>query len=224
MRCLLAFCIILVSCFQTEAQRLGLPDSNKYRINLPDYWKPGNKIWQILTDKLPLVCEELKDKDICGDDCTPFYTIEFIMSDPVIFSHFPIHISSTYTNNQHSKPTETWEIQTSYGFECSLLLRNEKGIYTKRFIIVDTNEVWKISNRVVLNSYAPAPQQNIFYRRTSNRSGIIDPLANPSNLQVTPATGQQGETPFAYINRNKEKLVPSWRDMFAVVDLKINSW
>jgi hypothetical protein len=221
----LVFCFFLsVYCLAgATAQRLATVEPNKYRIDLPEYWKPGDRVWKILTDKLPLVCEEIKDKELCGDNCNPGYTIEFEMSDPVIFEYFPNHISSSYTNNQFRRPSENWEIQTLYGFECSLLLRNERGVLITRFILVDTNEVWIVSNRVTLASYSPPPIQTDFLRRIRpNRYGIVDP--NPSNQQIIPETGQEGETPYSYINRNREKLTPTYRDMFAVVDRKINSW
>jgi hypothetical protein len=85
-------CFVLsVSCMaEVTGQRLSTPDSNKYRIDLPSYWKPGNKVWKILIDKLPLVCAEIKDKEICGDDCNPAYSFEFEMSDPVILIISPI--------------------------------------------------------------------------------------------------------------------------------------
>lgn len=221
----LFFCFFLSVCCLTETtgQRLLPVDTNKYRINLPEYWKPGNRVWKILTDKLPFVCNEIKDKELCGDHCNPLYTVEFEMSDPVIFEYFPNHISSIYTNNQFVKPSETWEIQTLYGFECSLLLRNEKGILITRFILVDTNEVWRISNRVTLASYAPPPIPATVARRTrNNRNGNVDAEPNiPVNI---PQMSQEGETPYSYINRNREKLTPAYRDMIAVVDRKINSW
>ena len=221
----LLFCIFLFVCCvnETTGQRLPNVDTNKYRIELPEYWKPGNRVWKILTDKLPLVCNELKDKELCGDHCNPLYTLEFEMSDPVIFEYFPNHISSIYTNNQFVKPSETWEIQTLYGFECSLLLRNEKGVLITRFILVDTNEVWRVSNRVTLASYSPPPIQATIARRTRNsRNGNVDA---EQNIPVyIPQMSQEGETPYFYINRNREKLAPTYRDVITVVDRKINSW
>ncbi|MBI5857246.1 MAG: hypothetical protein HZB42_06315 [Sphingobacteriales bacterium] len=226
MKIFLSFCVFLSVCSSVAvSQHLNRIDTNKYRINLPDYWKPGNKIWQILSDKLPLVCEEIRDKELCGDDCNPRYTIEFEMSKPVVFEYRPVHILSAYSNNLNTRPTETWDIQTIYGFECSLLLRNETGQYIKRFIIVDMNETWRISNRVTLNSYASPPAILLYGRRIiPGRRGIIDPVVNPANQQILPATAQEGETPYAYILKNREKLAPAFRDMFDVIDQKICSW
>ncbi|HEY6064248.1 MAG TPA: hypothetical protein VIV35_11600, partial [Chitinophagaceae bacterium] len=61
-------CFVLsVSCLaRATGQRLPTVDSNKYRIDLPEYWKPGNRVWKILTDKLPLICDEIKNRELCG--------------------------------------------------------------------------------------------------------------------------------------------------------------
>lgn len=213
------------------AQSLAQIDENKYRIILPDYWKPGNKVWKILTDKLPGVCEELKDKELCGDDCNPKYTIELELSDLVITDYVPNHISSDYRNSSQYRQTDNWDIRTMYSFESSLLLRNEKGVIITRMILVDTNEVWSVSNRVTLAAYAPAPPGNnnpfLLARRMSSRSNTNDPSVIYNQImapQVIPQAAQEGETPFAYINKNKEKLVPSQRDMLAIIDAKISDW
>jgi hypothetical protein len=220
---LLCFFLSVFCLSKTEGQRILPVDSNKYRIDIPDYWKPGNRVWKILTDKLPLVCNEIKDKELCGDNCNPLFTLEFEMTEPIIFEYFPNHISSSYTNNQFVKPNETWDIQTLYGFECSLLLRNEQGILITRFILVDTNEVWRVTNRVTLASYSP-PQIpiNNTLRTKSRRNGSIEPatVIQPIITEL----GSEGETPYSYINRNRERLVPTIRDMYAIADMKINSW
>lgn len=214
--------VSLFSFSPTEAQHLASIDSNKYRINLPDYWKPGQRIWRILSDKLPVVCDEIRDKELCGDDCNPWLRIEFEISAPVILDYFPNHISSSYTNTQLSRPSDLWDIQTTYTFEASFLLMDNNDRIITRFILVDSNEVWKHSNRVTLASYAPAPPPAAYLRRTSpNRSGIIP---DPGYQQLIPITGQEGITPFSYINKNREKLAPSLKDMLTVIDTKIASW
>ncbi|MEQ1676594.1 MAG: hypothetical protein ABL876_07835, partial [Chitinophagaceae bacterium] len=74
--------------FHAASQRdLSLIDENKYRINLPDYWARGNKVWQILDEKLPDICPELKGKELCGDNCNPKYTIEFYITDPLVYEY-----------------------------------------------------------------------------------------------------------------------------------------
>lgn len=223
---LFCFFLFLYGLTETTGQRLPNVDSTKFRIELPEYWKPGNRVWKILTDKLPLVCNEIKDKELCGDHCNPLYTFHFEMSDPVIFEYIPNHISSIYTHNQYVKPTENWEIQTRFGFECSLLLRNEKGELITRFILVDTNEVWSVANRVTLASYSPPPIPANSSRRNrgSRYATTLEPEPIIQNQSVIPQFGQEGETPYSYINRNREKLTPTYRDMIVIVDRKINSW
>jgi hypothetical protein len=205
-----SFFISIVS----SAQKLSDVDTGKYSIHLPDYWKRGNKIWQILNDKLPLVCEELKDKELCGDNCNPKYSIEFEMSEPVVFDYYPSHVFS-------DKETETWDIITWYGFTASLLLLNEKNELLTKFILVDTNEVWKVSNRVKLASYRPSPPMKIYK---------LDPKYTAMNYlvdnQYIPkgSVGISGETPYSYINNNKGSLYPTQRGMLSIIDEKIKSW
>lgn len=219
---LLFLTVSLFSLTEIEAQHLASVDSNKYRINLPDYWKPGQRIWRILSDKLPEVCEDIRDKELCGDDCNPWLRIEFEMSAPIILDYLPNHISSNYANNQLSRPSDIWDIQTTYVFEASLLLMDNNNKIITRFILVDTDEVWRHSNRITLPSYAPTPPPIYNIRRTTpNRSGTI---SDPIYQQLAPASGQEGITPFSYINKNKEKLAPSLKDLLAVIDTKIASW
>jgi hypothetical protein len=214
-----------------HAQTLEHIDENKYRINLPGYWKPGNKIWKILTDKLPSVCEELKEKELCGDDCNPKYTVELEMSDPLIIDYRASHLSSDYRNISWYRQTDNWEIRTVYSFESSLLLRNEKGIIVTRMILVDSTELWSIAHRVTLAAFTPAPppRNNLFLleRRANSRNITTDPAVAYNQVaspQIIQQAGQEGETPFAYINKNKDKLVPSQRDMLTIIDGKISSW
>ena len=206
------FCLLLISVAGGQSK---LPlDTAKYRLELPDYWKPGNKIWQILSDKLPLVAEELKDKELCGDDCNPKYRIQFEISEPVIFDHYPSHVS-TYKNK------ETWEFTTFYGFSCSLLLINDQNELITRFILVDTNEVWLIKHRAELMSYKPSHPQKLTLTPTYYYGGA-SAVRDMSGYVGT--TGYLGQTPFSYIINNEDKLAPAYRDLMGIVDNKIRSW
>lgn len=217
-------CLILVfTCLATLHSQRSIPlDTGKYRINLPDFWKPGNKVWKILTDKLPLVCDEIKDKQICGDDCRPAYSFELVISEPVVYDIYSSMVSSNYTSNQFVKPTETWNIQTLYGFQSFLLLINDKGTIITKFVLVDTNEVWRVTNRVTLPAYSsPPPPATQARRRVPvrySRDNII-PVMEPQ----VPTSGQEGETSYSYINRNRDRLIPATRDLFAIVDKKIRA-
>lgn len=206
-------CFFSVVC---PGQKLSTVDTGKYSIHLPEYWKPGNKIWQILTDKLPLVCEELKDKEVCGDNCNPKYTIEFEMSEPVVFDYYP---SPVFSDNR----TETWEIATLYGFTSYLLLFNEKNELLTKFVLVDTNEVWKVKHRAKLISFAPPPPLKIYMLSPPNPNQAQANVMNEQSLMKS--TGiSAGQTPYSYINNNKETLSPTQRDMLGIIDDKIKSW
>jgi len=220
---LFCFAICTGSLMVTEGQHLSSVDTGKFRINLPPYWKAGNKVWEILVDKLPLVCEELKDKELCGNDCNPRYSIEFEMSPPVIFSYTSNHISSDYTNNQYRKPSEVWDFNAHYSFECYLLLLDDKNKLLTKFVLVDSTEEWTVTFRETLRSYAPPPPQMQALRRNwASRNGtVID--NGPSFQSIVPAMAQEGQTPYSFINSNKDKLWPTNNDMFLVVDRKIKS-
>ncbi len=214
----LVLCFIILSC--SAAAVLAQPakiNANKYRLNLPSYWKPGNKVWQILTDKLPEVCEELKDKELCGDNCNPKYTLEFYMSAPYIHDYYPNHISS---DNNPNRPTEVWDFVTYYSFQCYLLLFDNKNnkLLTK-VVITDTGDVWQVKTRATLLSFAPPSP----YRFGLRSIGANSQAPQGYNLNSNVPVSQVGQTPYSFINSNKEKLLPAEKDMLAVVDDKIRS-
>ncbi len=208
MTCLLAF-VLFFAAF-AAAQNLAAIDTGKYRINLPDYWRPGNKIWQVLTDKLPIVCEELVDKELCGDRCNPRYSIEFEMSEPDIIDYYA-------NRSSIGKTTDTWEIVTLYRFSSSLLLFNEKDELLTRLILVGKDETWRVTERVELRSYVPSKPQRIYVAPVGGQSN-----ADLGNQQFS--TPIPGQSPYSYIDKNKEKLSPTRRDMLGIIDEKIRSW
>jgi hypothetical protein len=63
---------------------------------------------------------------------------------------------------------------------------------------------------------------NTVRRSRNSRSGSID--AEQNFFPILPQMGQEGETPFAFINKNQDKLLPTYWDIFLIVDRKINSW
>lgn len=205
---ILCLSVLFFAVMTAAAQPLKI-NANKYRLNLPAYWKPGNKVWQILTDKLPEVCEELKDKELCGDNCNPKYTVEFYMSAPYIYDYYPNHISS---DNNSSRPTEVWDFVTYYSFECYLLLFDNNNKLLTKVVITDTDDVCQVKNRATLLAFAPPPPYRFGLRLIG------------ANSQSSNAPGSQiGQTPYSYINNNKEKLSPAEKDMLAVVDNKLRS-
>jgi hypothetical protein len=199
----------------TAQNKLPGVEENKYRINLPDYWGKGNKVWDKLIDKLPVVCEELKDKEICGDDCNPEYTIEFYITEPVIFGYYSKkNFSPPYTNTRHlvsdwknvnQSPTavqnpeavyyatnnHSWQLTTEYGFQCFLLLTDTGRNIITKLILVDTNEVWQVMNNIILASASDLPFRE--------------------------------QNPDSYIENNKKKLNPNIYHLLAIVDKKLLS-
>jgi len=199
--------IAVLSFTATAQKKLTGVATNKYRINLPYYWGKGNKVWTVLNDKLPLVCEELKDKELCGDDCNPEYTVEFYLTEPIVFSYFSKQIIPepytntrhlTYIQNQYPQNPErayyankdyTWQITTEYGFQCFLILMDTRGKILTKMILVDTNEVWKVACNVNLASGGTFSEKS----------------------------------PDSYIENNKKKLVPDIYELLAIVDKKMLS-
>jgi hypothetical protein len=190
---------------------------SKFRINLPDYWRAGNKVWKTLPDKLTEICEELKGKDLCGDHCNPRYTVEFYMSAPVVDDYYPNHISS---NPASERPTETWEFITYYSFQCYLLLYDNKTekLLTK-IVVVDTSEVWFVKNRATLLSYSPPPPSRMGLRSLP----VNNQNPNSTLAYFPPPASQSGQTPYSYINNNKEKLAPQEKDLLFVADSKFRN-
>ena len=190
-------------------------DTNKYRINLPDHWKPGNKVWQILNDKLPLVCTELKDKDLCGDNCKPIYTVDFEMTDPTVLDYYPKRIA----NNKY-------EIITLYSFQSNLYIRNRKGEIVTRIIIVDTNEVFNVKHPAIINEFAEASvPKRMYIKKVSaiQTEAVLQEVGQqPSNSGYS-NNRTAADTPYSYINKNKEKLVPRTKDLYEVIDRKFRA-
>ncbi len=195
------------------AQQKPVIQENKYRINLPEYWKPGNKVWQILSDKLPLVCEELRDKELCGDECRPKYTIEFQMSEPLIHNYKANAIAS-------SLYARSYNFVTAYSFESSLLLFDDTDKLITRVILVDLDEVWTVTNRAELRAYTPTlPLRNVLLTVSPRMAMAGINYQNQSIREMT--GGSQEQTPYSYINDNMEKLAPARKDMLTVIDQKI---
>jgi hypothetical protein len=197
-----ALAFSLLAAAQKNASRVN---NDKYRINLPAYWGKGHKVWKVLIDKLPLVCEELVDKDICGDDCHPKYTVDFYLTEPTVVDfttkrlitppdpdtrslllksqNFQSSGNTYYPSN--TSMVDSWQAITDYTFQCYLLLRNEEGKILTKMILVDTNEIWERPHPEIIKTNTP-------------------PDAN-------------------YMQNNKEKFNPVIFDLLAIVEKKILS-
>lgn len=186
-------------------------NEHKYRIDLPDYWGKGNKAWKILTEKLPIVCEELKDKDLCGDDCKPKYIVRLYVTEPEItgYSLYKVkknpsaetrHLvnSLPYTSlvpgsvqpanmnypKNNGPDMEAFTMASDYQFSCYLLLMDEKESIITKMILVDTNETWH-----------------------SDYGG------KDRNLSI--------QNSDAFFERNKGEMIPGRTELYAIIDKKI---
>lgn len=186
------------------AQRsLAETDENKYRVNLPDHWKPHSKAIRVLSDVLPVICPELKDKDICGDDCNPAWTVEFYLSEPELEYYeingkptFPVNTNTrnlfvrpgAYITPSTPQPSQIEnnpgirqsavnpsgkEIVSYFNFQCFLLLLDKQQKIVTRLVLVDTNETWK----KVITSAASAPVSNKQDKTVSLLPGAEELLA-----------------------------------------------
>lgn len=189
-------------------------DTGKYRINLPGYWKAGNKVWEILTEKLPLVCGEIKDKDLCGDHCRPGYTFEFQLSGPSVIDYRAVTVYAT--------PAEkTYDIITSYSFTSSLLLFDSRGKLLSRFILVDTDETWTVSRRVSLATQTPGPAMALpMYSNPVLQATAYQLLQQRENFSLPGLNPAPVQTPQSYIRENMHRLAPQEKDLLAIVDRK----
>lgn len=171
-RIFFSFLFFLIALPLFSQRTLQEVDENKYRISLPDHWSTHSKAFQVLTDVLPGLCPELKQKDICGDDCNPAWRVEFYLTEPellyyeinskpsptintntqVSFVRKDMYISrgspqmkeigNNLTDRQLNNMTGK-EIVSYFNFQCFLLLLDREQRIVTRLILVDTNEVWK---------------------------------------------------------------------------------
>jgi hypothetical protein len=200
---------------QTKSKKIN---ENKFRINLPDYWGYGNKVWQILTEKLPLVCEELKDKDICGDNCNPKYTIDFYITEPELVGYTrykKLQMPSTNTRNlAHnmmpgillSNPAYRYNIQPEYYSSAAHNWPDEK---------------WEITGEYVFQC---------FLLLKDDTGGIITKLILVDTNEVWSSTykGERpsnfsSQNPDVFFEENKDNFMPVKFELLAIVDKKILS-
>jgi hypothetical protein len=172
---LLLLIVTVITAGVSAQRKKATPDETKYRINLPDYWGKGHKVWSALIDKLPEICDELKDKDVCGDNCNPAWSVDFYITEAVIFDYTIMKkLSVNSTNTQLNVLQErarmqnpfdyqrylsipdnsrtTWNITTNYGFICYLLLRDYSGKIIAKLVLTDTNEVWRKQHTLTISS------------------------------------------------------------------------
>jgi hypothetical protein len=243
---------LIIICFFTTfsfAQKHPNRDTGKYNIHLPGYWKPGDPVWKVLADKLPVVCEKLKGKEFCSGDCDPEYSIEFAMSDPTVYSY-----EKGKFQLSENLPPYPFDCQT-FSFECSLLLMNKKNDIIEKFEVIDSNEVWLLLNRenaqmagysikTLYVPHIPTPDEITYRAQLANinwtnpdkqaNQYAFNPFWKIQGIKITGAVrvSQSDLEPLATVNLpqqnqdinlwKKVKLTQAY--MFDLIDRRINSW
>lgn len=245
--------LIFISLFTSFSSGQKFPDhdSGKYSIHLPDYWKPGSPIWKVLADRLPAVCEKLKGKELCKDNCDPEYSIEFEMTDPIVSTYKP----GTILLSKYLPPYGT-EIQT-FSFECSLLLKNKENEVLDKLIMIDPNEEWLLiepenvtfamnTPKTLFIPHLPTPDElstnkqkdHANYSDTDKQANLVyesmvrQNFTGRSNsefpgVQTTPeplATININSPQASYAANRWRKLNLTREYMFELIDKRINSW
>jgi hypothetical protein len=154
------------------------------------------------------VCDELKGKEICGDDCKPKYTLEFYLSEPIVIDFKANPIASTHL-------TRSYNIVTSYAFECALILFDEKDRLITRINLVDLDDTWTVTHRAELQNGQPNfPIRQVL--GTSNPAQPGGPFIYGAPNMYYPA-GRQAQTPYSYIREHEADLYPTRSDMLNAV-------
>jgi len=205
----IAVFILFAVTFNIYSQKTLPVNENKYKLELYNVWGKSHPVAKKLLERLPDLCPELKDKEICGDDCNPAYTVEFYMSDPSVYEYRLQRVfapPNTNTRNLVQYPlarlmspeqqansaanlqaNDKWSVYSNYGFQSFLLLRDRNNQIITKLVLVDTNEVWE-----------------------SLRSTSI----------YTGGTSRY-TTPFGYIDNNPDLLYPTREEMVGIAERKI---
>jgi hypothetical protein len=206
----------------TISAQKSLPvDSNRYSIELPAYWKTGNKVWRILNDKLPLICPEVKNKDLCGEQCNP--ALKFTLhTSPVSVIDYNYHPSSVVSTS--NTQGDNYEFVTHYKFKSWLELRNAKGELLVQLILVDENEDWTCSHMAIMPSsiQQASSMPKLVRQRSGNTTVLVfDDRALNSGTIATPVSDQTN--PDSYIQKHRKDLMPTERAIFDIIDGKFRA-
>ncbi len=210
---------LLLLSFSAIAQKKSLPlNENKYRIDLPDYWGHGNKAWKILTEKLPLVSEELKDKDVCGDNCNPKYIVEFYITGPELTGYLRYKKQSTVSTNTRTlvnsipgtslvtTPTTTGRHPVNHYSRAGSFPPNEpvqmSGEYVFQCFLLLKDDSGHILTKFIL-----VDTNEVWYSEFKIRQGSYYPSQNPD----------------VFFEKNKDSFTPDRLELLAIVDKKIQS-
>ena len=195
---LLIFCILTALTAGAQQRKI---DTTKYKIVLPSYWKPGNKVWEILTDALPKVCSELVDKEMCTDPCKALYTVDLFISG-----------TRATDRSVSRKPgkEESYDIRTFYNFYAALFLKDTNGIILVDMVLVDTNEVWSVVH-TVNHPGKPITTNSIYdgnnpLNMKPGQERPLNQLPPPSGTQNAYFMGEYGRKPEPYFRISENEL------------------
>ena len=202
-------CVLLVISFHsTNAQKTRI-DTTKYRINLPSYWKLGDKVWEILTDALPKVCPELVDKELCVGKCNPLYSIDLYISKPQ-FLYKTAGLRPGYQDQ--------YDIRTYYSFTSSLYMKDTQGVIIDDMLLVDTDEVFSMLKT------AQVPPPSVYSTKTMNpkkMSSQSGPQLLNSMEQLSAGIPRNGSPNMLYTGN--EKLVIPDHIIYSIINSKLRA-
>ncbi len=215
------FLLLVISCISltTTAQQTSEKiDTNKYRINLPDYWEKGNKVWKVLNDRLPAICEELINKDLCGDDCNPKYSIELYITEP--------YIQEFRYSKVFPKPKTRTVYQSYTPFHTGTFGPGDPRANFPNFLApAETNRTDNADNSwQFITSYS----FDCYLLLVENKEKVLTRIVLVDTNEVWErfipedyAKTRNIKNPDTFIDEHKELLVPRLHELFAIIDKKI---
>jgi len=162
-----------------------------------------------------MICEEIKDKELCGDDCNPRYTIELEVYEPLATNY-----DYYCTNLASNSPFRDWVFLTYYNFQSSFLLLNEKRELITRFILVDTTETWMVRKK---ESFQLQPEITYSASRVILSTYTLNRAQNPMSPRLL-VRYRDTINPAEYVDKNRQTLLPSDAELFAIIEKKIRAW
>ncbi len=173
------------------SQQLAIRFSDRYKLDLPRTWmKP--KIIKAVTEVLPLVLEELKDKDFCTD-CKGTYTVQLLVDSPYIKSRN--NISNGYSSNNVLHYT----MEIIYQFRSTLGLFDTSGNLLTELVLVAPEEEHAKRSAIQMN------------QMTYSRQMITDREGRVTQIMV----------PIYHSAPVTNKLYPSLEDLTAITEQRL---
>jgi hypothetical protein len=194
----LLFSLAFLVCLPSFSQ----PINKKYRIALPDAWKNNRSLLNHLDNIAPEIFTTIKGMQMCLD-CNAPYTLMFFYDSVEVESRLPVPKgSSAATGNSPGFSASTqslYECQTFYHFRGSWVLFNRDSIALSELLLVSPRESLIKINKFSIAQYIP-PDYSL---------GEKNWRSNPN------------DNPIQFIERNKDRFVPTAEDILAVLEGKL---